>query len=173
MKSWQNSAMVAAFMVLTAGTPALADCAPQGKSELRDLGDRIGGAFGGILGGKVGEWMGGGAAADARAAGVGLGILANRGIFASLNTCEQQQAADATQAALNSAKVGAGSKKTWTSDTTAGVGGSTTVTDQSKQGDGRVCRTAVSIVNVKGKERKQSDTYCKDARTGSWQLLEA
>ncbi len=131
----------------------------------------VGGKFGTALG-RVGEsalnkagFQTSGAIQEMTAE---MGGLVGEEITAYLNDAERKQATSAAADSLNSNTVGPGSTRTWTSQTNSGVAGGSTVIAQSAGADGRECRTQRNFVNVKGKDVEQTETLCRDPRTGVW-----
>ena len=97
-----------------------------------------------------------------------MGGLIGEEIARYLDARERQQAEAAARQAINSNAVGPGSTRTWSSQTNPGVSGGSTVIAQSTGADGRECRTQRNFVNVKGKDVEQTETLCRDPKTGVW-----
>ena len=97
-----------------------------------------------------------------------MGGLVGEEIAQYLDARERQQAEAAAREAVNSNAVGAGSTRTWSSQTNPGVSGGSTVIAQNSGADGRECRTQRNYVNVKGKDVEQTETLCRDPKTGVW-----
>ncbi|WP_139559609.1 hypothetical protein [Methylotetracoccus oryzae] len=97
-----------------------------------------------------------------------IGGLIGEEIAKYLDERERLQAEAAAREAINSNKVGPGSTRTWSSQSNPGVSGGSTVIAQSSGADGRECRTQRNFVNVKGKDVEQTETLCRDPKTGTW-----
>jgi len=80
-------------------------------------------------------------------------------IACRLNPDEQLQAAEATRSVTRSDQVGTSSQ--WTSQTRAGVSGSSTATAKTQSADGTSCMTITDVVIVDGEETRVSKRMCK------------
>lgn len=81
---------------------------------------------------------------------------------------ERRQAEDAARSSIESKTVGPQSTRTWSSQTNPDVSGGSTVIAQKVGADGRECRTQRNYVNVKGKDVEQTETLCRDPKSGTW-----
>lgn len=132
-----------------------------------------------VVGGKLGSALG--QVGDSYLAKAGLpassglgdvttemgGILGEK-IGQYLDASERKQAEAAAQNSIGSGAVGPGSTRTWKSQTNSDVSGGSTVLSQNTGTDGRECRTQRNYVNVKGKDVEQTETLCRDPKTGAW-----
>ena len=80
-----------------------------------------------------------------------------------LDTCEQQQAAQATEQVTQQAETrGAGARVAWRSDTRPGVSGTSEVTAVDNPGQGgRRCMTVTDIVIIDGEETSVPKRMCR------------
>lgn len=131
------------------------------------------------LGGKLGQLagnVGGSYLSRTGVPGIGsisdvtttMGGLVGEEIATYLDAGERRQAEAAARDAINSNAVGAGSTRTWNSQTNPGVSGGSTVIARTAGADGEECRTQRNFVNVKGKDVEQTETLCRDPKTGVW-----
>jgi surface antigen len=97
-----------------------------------------------------------------------IGGLIGEEIAKYLDERERVQAEAAAREAINSNKVGPDSTRTWSSQSNTGVSGGSTVIARNNGSDGRECRTQRNFVNVKGKDVEQTETLCRDPKTGTW-----
>ncbi len=81
-------------------------------------------------------------------------------IACRLDPDEQLQAAEATRSVTESEQIGTTSQ--WTSQTRAGVSGSSTATAKTQTADGRSCMTITDVVIVDGEENRVSKQMCKN-----------
>lgn len=86
------------------------------------------------------------------------GTLTNA-IACQLDPDEQLQAAEATRNVTRSEQVGVSSQ--WTSQTRAGVSGSSTATAKTQSADGTSCMTITDVVIVDGEETRMSKQMCQ------------
>ena len=120
-------------------------------------------AIGGLLGGVAGSALGGGSGVG-RLATIALsapvGALIGDSIARLLDCREQQQAAAATEQAVE--RGGVGSTSTWTSETRPGVTGSSTVTAAAAPTpQSEPCMTVTDIVIVDGEETRAEKRMCR------------
>ncbi len=120
-------------------------------------------AIGGLLGGVAGAAVGGGSGVG-RLATIALsapvGALIGDSIARLLDCREQQQAAAATEQAVE--RGGVGSTSTWASETRPGVTGSSTVTAAAPATpQGEPCMTVTDIVIVDGEETRAEKRMCR------------
>tara|TARA_R110002110_G_scaffold127266_5_gene306159 strand:+ start:1784 stop:2329 length:546 start_codon:yes stop_codon:yes gene_type:complete len=80
-------------------------------------------------------------------------------IACRLDPDEQLQAAEATRSVTESEQIGTSSE--WTSQTRAGVSGSSTATAKTLTADGTSCMTLTDVVIVDGEESRISKQMCK------------
>ena len=120
---------------------------------------RRGRLFGGIVGGVAGALAPREDRAAAMLLAVPAGVLIGDAIAGLLDCREQEQAALATERALEG---GVGSTVEWTSETRPGVTGSSTVLamapDESGSGE---CMTVTDIVIIDGEETRAPKTMCR------------
>ena len=114
----------------------------------------------------VGAIVGVGAGLLGRRAGAGAGLLAaalpvgavlGEALVRLLDSCEQEQAVEATEEAVRG---GVGTTATWTSETRPGVSGSSVVTAAATGSDGE-CLTVTDIVIVEGEETRADKRMCR------------
>lgn len=143
----------------------LAGCA--GVTQNESTGALIGGAAGAVLGNQFGDGDG---RVVMTALGAILGATVGQEIGASLDETSRTEAALATQRALDSADVGTGI--TWDNPANAGApaSGTTVITRQGADEQGRTCREFQQTVTVGGEEVQAYGTACRDAN-GDWQLV--
>ena len=158
------------FKVLVAGVASvvlLAGCESPPTETL--------GKAGRFLGASVGAFGGG------VAVGAATELVKVEGELAEiLNEQEQEQASDATKAALDAnvtaeqveddQKLSTTTRAAWTSDS-EDVKGSAQVVEVTDLGASNECRTIQEIAIVRGDEVKQSVKYCKDAG-GKWKPVD-
>ena len=89
-----------------------------------------------------------------------VGAFLTEKIACMLNDKERQQAASATQQAVD---VGVGKQVAWTSETRPGVSGKSSVTSETKSPDGSVCRMVRDVVIVDGEETSATKKLCRVA----------
>lgn len=97
-----------------------------------------------------------------------VGGILGENIQKYLDASERKQAEAAARSAIESGAVGNNSTRTWKSQTNSGVSGGSTVLAKSVDASGRECRTQRNFVNVKGKDVEQTETLCRDPKTGTW-----
>jgi surface antigen len=141
--------------------PVAASAAAPTQCEVQQRRNRgRGRAIGGVLGGVAGI-------AGSRVRGVGAlaalavpaGVLLGDTIARLLDCREQQQAAAATEQAVNG---GVGATTAWRSETRPGVSGSSTVTAAATPlPDGNPCLTVTDIVIIDGEETRAPKTMCR------------
>jgi surface antigen len=143
----------------------LAGCA--GMSQNETTGTLIGGAAGAVIGNQFGKGSGNTAAT---AIGAVLGATVGREIGASLDETSRRRAGEATHRALDTADVGAGI--TWENPANAGAPakGTTVITRQGADQQGRTCREFQQTVTIGGEEVQSYGTACRDGN-GDWQLI--
>lgn len=92
-------------------------------------------------------------------------------IACKLDPAEQVQAAAATELATRGEEVG--SSASWTSETRAGVSGSSTVVARSDEAGGRRCMNVTDFVIVDGEETRVTKRMCKEPGQKRYVLAEA
>jgi surface antigen len=97
-----------------------------------------------------------------------MGGIIGEEIAKYLNPEERKQAEGAAESSINSDVVGPKSTRTWSSQTNPDVSGGSTVLASKVGADGRECRTQRNYVNVKGKDVEQTETLCRDPKSGAW-----
>ena len=133
-------------------------CEQQNRRN-RGRGRAIGGLLGGVAGAALGRGSGVGRLATI-ALSAPVGALIGDSIARLLDCREQQQAAAATEHAVERGVVGTTSA--WTSETRPGVTGSSTVTAAAAPApDGNPCMTVTDIVIVDGEETRALKTMCR------------
>ena len=143
----------------------LAGCS--GVSENEATGTIIGGTAGAVIGNQFGK---GGGKTVATAIGAVLGATVGREIGASLDETSRRQAGAATHRALEAADVGTGI--TWENPANAGApaSGTTVITRQGADQQGRTCREFQQTVTIGGEEVQSYGTACRDGN-GDWMLV--
>jgi surface antigen len=143
----------------------LTGCA--GMSENETAGTIVGGAAGAVIGSQFGKGDG---RIAATAIGAILGATVGREIGASLDETSRRRAGEATHRALETADVGTGI--TWDNPANAGAParGSTVITRQGADQQGRTCREFQQTVTIGGEEVQSYGTACRDDN-GDWQLV--
>jgi hypothetical protein len=129
----------------------------------------IGGIVGGVAGGLVGRGTRNPAAALATA--IPVSLLLGEAISRLLDCREQEQAAAATETAIEQAVAqpataagaqrGVGTTVAWASDTRPGVTGSSTITGLEQEPGGGECMTVTDIVIVDGQETRAPKRMCR------------
>ena len=138
-----------------------------GMSQNETTGTLIGGAAGAVIGNQFGKGSG---KTAATAIGAILGATVGREIGASLDETSRRRAGEATHRALETADVGAGI--TWENPANAGAPamGTTVITRQGADQQGRTCREFQQMVTIGGEEVRSYGTACRDGN-GDWQLV--
>ena len=136
-------------------------------SQNETTGTLVGGAAGAVIGSQFGK---GGGKTAATAIGMVLGATVGREIGASLDETCRRQAGEATHRALETADVGAGT--TWDNPVNAGAPakGSTVITRQGADQQGRTCREFQQTVTIGGEEVQSYGTACRDDNR-DWKLV--
>jgi surface antigen len=130
----------------------------------RGRGRALGGLLGAVGGAAVGRGNVGRVAAAALGAPVGA-LIGDR-IARLLDCREQQQAAAATEQAVER---GVGTTTNWASETRPGVTGSSTVTAAATpMADGNPCLTVTDIVIIDGEETRAPKTMCRRPPTNRY-----
>ena len=144
----------------------LAGCA--GVSQNESTGAILGGAAGAVLGNQFGDGDG---RVVMTALGAILGATVGQEIGASLDETSRTEAALATQRALDSADVG-GTGITWDNPANSGgpASGTTVITRQGANQQGRTCREFQQTVTIGGEEVQSYGTACRDGN-GDWRLV--
>ncbi|MEA3029504.1 MAG: hypothetical protein QOG13_829 [Sphingomonadales bacterium] len=125
-------------------------------------------ALGGLLGAVGGAAIGRGNVGRVAAAALGapVGALIGDRIARLLDCREQQQAAAATEQAVER---GVGTTTSWASETRPGVTGSSTVTAAATPlPDGNPCLTVTDIVIIDGEETRAPKTMCRRPPTNRY-----
>ena len=143
----------------------LAGCG--GMSQNESTGTILGGAAGAVLGSQFGKGDG---KAAATAIGAVIGATVGREIGASLDETSRRQAVQTTHQALETA--GVGTRITWDNPANEGAParGSTLITRQGADQQGRTCREFQQTVTIGGEEVQSYGTACRDDN-GDWQLV--
>ena len=143
----------------------LAGCG--GMSQNETTGTVLGGAAGAVIGSQFGKGTGKNVAT---AIGAVLGATVGREIGVSLDEASRRQAGEATHRALETADVG--TRITWDNPANAGAPakGTTVVTRQGADQQGRTCREFQQTVTIGGEEVQSYGTACRDDN-GDWQLV--
>ena len=92
-------------------------------------------------------------------------------IACQLDPAEQVQAAAATEVATRGEDVG--STAAWTSETRAGVSGSSTVVARNDEAGGRRCMNVTDFIIVDGEETRVSKRMCKEPGQKRYVIAEA
>lgn len=149
----------------------LAAAATGGVGLLSGCNKAVGGKLGSALG-RVGDSYlhQAGVPVDIGLEGVTteMGGIVGEKIGQYLDASERRQAEAAARDSVGSGEVGPKSTRTWKSQTHSDVSGGSTVVGQTVGADGRECRTQRNYVNIKGKDVEQTETLCRDPRTGAW-----
>lgn len=119
---------------------------------------RRGRIIGGIVGGVAGALAPREDRAAAMLLAVPAGVLIGDAIAGLLDCREQEQAALATERALEG---GVGSTVEWTSETRPNVTGSSTVLAMAPDPNGGECMTVTDIVIIDGEETRAPKTMCR------------
>lgn len=147
------------------------DINAQCQRRARRRGRLIGGLVGGVAGGIVGRNTRNPVAALAVA--VPVSLLIGEAISRLLDCREQEQAAAATEQAVEQVAVqqaqadtagaerGVGTTVAWTSETRPGVTGSSTVTGLEQEAGGGECMTVTDIIIVDGQETRAPKRMCR------------
>ena len=143
----------------------LSGCA--GVSQNETTGALLGGAAGAVLGNQFGDGDG---RTVMTALGAILGATVGQEIGASLDATSQDQAARATQRALDSANVGTGIEWDNPGNTGGPAHGTTVITRQGSDQQGRTCREFQQTVMIGGEEVQSYGTACRDGN-GDWRLV--
>ena len=143
----------------------LAGCG--GMSQNETTGTLVGGAAGAVIGSQFGKGSGKNAAT---AIGAILGATVGREIGASLDETSRRRAGEATHRALETADVGAGITWDNPANTGAPARGSTVITRQGADQQGRTCREFQQTVTIGGEEVRSYGTACRDDN-GDWKLV--
>ena len=143
----------------------LAGCGAMSQNET--TGTLVGGAAGAVIGNQFGK---GGGKTAATAIGAILGATAGREIGTSLDETSRRRAGEAIHRALETADVGAGI--TWDNPANAGApaNGSTVITRQGADQQGRTCREFQQTVTIGGKKVQSYGTACRDDN-GDWKVV--
>jgi surface antigen len=149
-------------LVVLNPAPASARCGGNGGQV---AGAVIGGLFGGVVGrniaGKRNKTLG-------ALLGGGFGALIGSSIGKSLDACEKEKMASATESALNSDEAGPETTQTWTSTTRENVKGTVAASPPQAQPDGRICRNVIQVNYVDGREMKDSPRFCRTPPSAAW-----
>ena len=138
-----------------------------GMTQNESTGTLIGGAAGAVLGNQFGK---GGGRTAATAIGAILGATVGREIGASLDDNSRHQAVETTHQALETADVGSSISWDNPANTGAPAQGSTLITRQGADQQGRTCREFQQTVTIGGKEVQSYGTACRDDN-GDWELV--
>lgn len=132
-------------------------------------GQVAGAVVGGVLGGLLGRSVAGGRDKTlGTVLGGALGVVVGSRIGKSLDRCEQEKMATATEAALNAKGSDQASTQKWTSETRPGVGGTVVASTPQAQPDGRVCRNVSQVNYVDGQEMKDNPRFCRTPPSSAW-----
>lgn len=153
--------LCSSFMALNP-TPALAKCGGNG-------GQVAGAVVGGVVGGFLGHGIAGGRDKTiGTLLGGTLGAFVGSRIGKSLDTCEQEKVAQATQLALNDSESDQTSTQTWTSESRENVNGTVEASPSQTLADGRVCREVTQVNYVDGQEVKDTPRFCRTPPRSTW-----
>ncbi len=138
----------------TAGT-----CQDQ-QQRARRRGRAVGGVLGGVAGVVGGRNLGTAARIGVGIAAVPVGALLGEAIASLLDCREQQQAAVATEQAV---EAGVGRQVAWRSETRENVSGSSTVTalSTSSVADPNACMTVTDVIIIDGEETRAEKRLCR------------
>lgn len=157
--------LIAALSALVTPLPSYSQSAPAPDSGGFACKAKTGALALGAAGG-----LAGGAAANAGlrklkvdkgvalAASLAVGALLTDKIACLLTDQEREQAANATQQAVDQ---GVGAKVDWKSSTRPNVGGSSSVNGEVTDPDGTVCRSVTDVVIVEGEETQVQKKLCR------------
>ena len=148
--------------LVTAG--ALAGCTTMSQNET--TGTVLGGVAGAVAGSQFGKGSGNKAMT---AIGAILGATVGREIGRAMDvTSRQRQEASFTQALETTPP---GGQITWENPDNSGgpAHGSTTITRQGRNTNGRTCREFIQEVNIGGRSEQAYGIACRDAN-GDWQI---
>lgn len=85
------------------------------------------------------------------------------------NDIDRARAERCTRELLNSATAGPGERRSWTSEVTPNVGGSSTLLRVAANQAGQQCKLVREIAIIRGQEVQQESNYCR-GNTGAWAL---
>lgn len=138
-----------------------------GISQNETTGTILGGATGALLGSHFGKGDG---RTAATAIGAIIGASVGREVGASLDDTSRHQAVQAAHRALDTADIGSGITWENPANTGAPARGSTVITRQGVDLQGRTCREFQQTVTIGGKEAHSYGTACRDGN-GDWKLV--
>ena len=152
------------LLIAALGT-ALSGCGGMGENET--AGSILGGVAGAVVGNQFGKGDG---KTAATAVGAVIGAMVGGNIGRSLDETSRQQAVAAAEDALETADVG--DSITWENPDNAGgpAHGSTKVTRQGADSEGRTCREFRQTVTIGGREEQSYGTACRDDN-GDWKIV--
>ena len=150
---------VCSMAVLVAGCSAM--------SQNETTGTLLGGATGALLGSQFGKGDG---RTAATAIGAIIGASVGREVGESMDGTSRRKALQATRHALETAEIGTGIA--WENPANAGAParGSTVITRQGVDQQGRTCREFQQAVTIGGREAQSYGTACRDGN-GDWKLV--
>ena len=138
-----------------------------GITQNETTGTILGGATGALLGSQFGKGDG---RTAATAIGAIIGASVGREVGESMDETSHRKAVQATHHALETAEIGTGI--TWENPANAGApaSGSTVITRQGTDQQGRTCREFQQTVTIGGNEAQSYGTACRDGN-GDWKLV--
>ncbi len=139
---------------------AATDTCQDQQQRARRRGRAVGGALGGVAGAVGGRNLGTAARIGVGLASVPVGALIGQAIASLLDCREQQQAAVATEQAV---EAGVGRTVSWRSETRENVTGTSTVTALStpSAADANACMTVTDVIIVDGEETRAEKRMCR------------
>ena len=157
--------LLAGLLVASLGT-AVSGCGDMGDHEA--AGAILGGVAGAVVGNKFGKGSG---KTAATALGAVIGSTVGRNIGQSLDETSRQRAGAATHQALETAAIG-DPPIIWENPANTGgpAEGSTIITRQGADSEGRTCREFQQTVTIGGRQEQSYGTACRDAN-GDWKIV--
>ena len=141
-------------------------CGEVGDNEA--AGTLLGGIAGAVVGNQFGDGEG---RTAATALGAVIGAMVGGNIGKSLDETSRERAGAATHRALDTASIG--ESITWENPDNSGgppAYGTSTVTRQGADSEGRTCREFQQTVTIGGRQEQSYGTACRDAN-GDWKLV--
>ena len=153
--------------VCAVGSMAVWIAGCSGMSQNETTGTLLGGAAGALLGSQFGKGDG---RTAATAIGAIIGASVGREVGESMDETSRRKAAQTTHQALETADIGTGIA--WENPGNAGApaSGSTVITRQGTDQQGRTCREFQQTVTIGGNEAQSYGTACRDGN-GDWKLV--
>ena len=138
-----------------------------GMSQNETTGTLLGGATGALLGSQFGKGDG---RTAATAIGAIIGASVGREVGESMDETSRRKAVQATRHALDTAEIGTGITWENPANTGAPARGSTVITRQGTDLQGRTCREFQQTVTIGGSEAQSYGTACRDGN-GDWKVV--